>query len=137
MNIKLLFATTIALLLPITVFPKGAIAGQTPPTQVHCYFLQNENLTLKNMCTYQGSSWAGGGQHTLTWEDGIQTILSYGSGSRGGLVCPENQVRVDGDVCGIRYVRSAKNLNRMSDSYAGSNLTCVQLNKKSICWKLN
>ena len=133
MNIKILFATTIAFLLPITVLPKGAIAGFFKDKTVECYFFKGENLVLQDTCKSDGASWAGGGGHSLKWSDGVVTSIRFGDQSRGVSGCRNrSQNWVDGK-CGATYSRSAKTLKRI-DERGENSINCVQLDRKSVCW---
>ena len=133
MNIKILFATTIALLLPITVFPKGAIAGSFNNKTVECYFFNGERLALKDTCKSDGVSWAGGGGHRLKWSDGIVTQIKFGLHGRGTPICPSKTQNSVDDKCGDVYSRSTKTLKRIEER-GGNSITCVQLDRKSVCW---
>jgi hypothetical protein len=138
MNTKNLFTSTIALTLfgsMIVNSQKIAIARPNPPTPVQCYFFKGETLQLENTCTYQGSSWAGGGSHSLTWKDGIVTSISYGLGARGAKTCADGEFLVDDKVCAVRYSRSSKTLKRISNNSDSDRVNCVQMKGKSICWK--
>ena len=134
MNIKILFATTIALLLPITVFPKGAIARTFSNKTVDCYFFKGERLALNDTCKSDGGSWMGGGGHSLKWSDGIVTQIKFGLHGRGTPVCQiREQQSVDGK-CGDVYLRSAKTLKRIDKESEEKSIYCVQLDRKSVCW---
>jgi hypothetical protein len=138
MKTKVLLTTAIALTIfgsTIVNSLKIAIARQTDPTPVQCYFFKGETLQLENTCTYQGSSWAGGGSHTLTWKDGIVTSISYGLGNRGAKTCTDDEFLVDNKVCATRYLRSSKTLKRISNNTDSDRLNCFQMKGKSICWK--
>ena len=133
MNIKILFVTTIVLLLPITVLPKGAIAREFSNKTVECYFFKGEKLAMQDTCKSDGGSWAGGGGHSLKWSDGVVTLIRFGDQSRGVSGCPSrNQNWVDGK-CGVTYLRSAKTLKRI-DERGENSINCVQLDRKSVCW---
>jgi hypothetical protein len=136
MKTQALVVSTIALtLIGGAIAPKTVIARPTPPTPVPCYYFQGETLELKNTCTYKGSSWAGGGSHTLTWEDGIVTSISYGLGARGAKTCAEGEFLVDDNVCAVNYSRSSKTLKSISNDSTSDRLHCLQMKGKSICWK--
>ena len=135
MNTRTLFASTIVLLLPITVFPKGAIARTFSNKTIECYFFKGEKLAMQDTCKSDGGSWAGGGGHSLKWSDGVVTNIKFGLQGRGTPTCPgEEQMSVD-DKCGKVYSRSAKTLKR-GNRDGNDNITCVQLDRKSICWGL-
>jgi hypothetical protein len=139
MKAQLLASSTIALTLfgsMIVNSQKIAIAGQTQPIPVRCYFFKGETLQLENTCTYQGSSWAGGGSHSLTWKDGIVTSISYGLGARGAKTCADGEFLVDDKVCAASYSRSSKTLKRISNNSDSDRVNCLQMKGKSICWKL-
>ena len=138
MKIRTIFVSTITLTLigsAIVSFPKSAIARPTPPTPVQCFYFQGNTVQIENTCTYQGSSWAGGGSHTLTWEDGLVTSISYGLGARGKKTCADGVFLVDDDVCGLSYSRSSTTLKRISNNSNSDRLQCLQMKGKSICWK--
>jgi hypothetical protein len=115
-----------------------AQAGRVEPKPVHCWFLQGETITLNQTCTYESSSWAGGGIRSLTWEDGVKTTIAWGEQGRGGKRCDE--VSVDG-VCGTYQARDPKNLNHLSEPQVKQRqkngrifVNCAQVKGKSICW---
>jgi hypothetical protein len=133
MKTQFLFLSTIALtLLGSVILPQTALAGRIHPTPVRCYFFQKEVLDIQNICTYESWSWAGGGG-AITWEDGVTTKYQYGLQGRGTQVCLDGEIAVDG-VCGKTYQRSLNTLKRISDS-GKSEIICIQLDNKSVCWK--
>ncbi len=137
MKTQALITSTIALTLigsAIVSFPKASIAGQFKDRSVHCYFVKGEVIQLNETCTSDGVSWGGGGGHSLKWNDGVVTLIKFGRHGRGERVCPsEDQMSVD-DVCGKSYYRSAKTFRR-TDSTNGDLISCVQLERNSVCWK--
>ena len=133
MNIKILFVTTIVLLLPITVLPKGAIAREFSNKTVGCYFFKGEKLALQETCKSDGASWMGGGGHSLKWSDGIVTQIKFGLHGRGTPICPSKTQNSVDDTCGEIYSRSMKTLKRVDEGSKNS-ITCVQLDRKSVCW---
>jgi hypothetical protein len=136
MKAQLLASSTIALTLfgSTIVNPKNiAIAGRIEPKPVQCYFFKGETLALQNTCTYEGWSWTGGGGTSLTWEDGVVSQIQFGLQGRGTKVCSDGERAIDGK-CGKLYDRSPITLKRISNG-TESAISCVQLAKKSICWK--
>lgn len=134
------FILTLLLLSPIA-FPQPAQAGRVEPQPVACWFFRGETLELKNTCTYESTSWAGGGGRSLTWEDGIKTSMGFGLVGRGTPACKDsNETAVD-NVCGKGYARDAKTLKRMSEGQRiklvnqdKKFILCIEVRNKSICW---
>jgi hypothetical protein len=116
---------------------ESAIAGQVKPRPVSCYLFQGEKLVIRNICTFESTSWAGGGGSILTWKDGIKTRHAWGLQGRGERVCPEGEESID-QVCGKSYERNSKTLKSLSinahTQSTQNNLHCVQLKQKSVCW---
>jgi hypothetical protein len=116
---------------------ESATAGQVKPRPVSCYFFQGEKLVIKNICTFESTSSAGGGGSTLTWKDGIKTQHAWGLQGRGERVCPEGEESID-QVCGKRYERDSKTLKPLlTNTHIQLNqktIHCVQLKQKSVCW---
>jgi hypothetical protein len=134
MKTKTLFAGAIVLsFLGGAIVPQLAIAGRVEPTPVRCYFFKGEALAMQNTCTYESWSWAGGGGNSLTWEDGVVSSIQFGLQGRGERVCPDGEMAVD-RVCGKVYARSLNTLKRISNNREPA-MTCIQLDKKSVCWK--
>ena len=127
----------LSFILPIAL-PQSAQAGRIEPEPVTCWFFRGEALELKNTCTYESTTWAGGGGQSLNWEDGVKTSMAFGLVGRGTPACKNsNETSVD-DVCGKRYGRHPQTLKRLSDREADrvsrNNISCVEVKKKSICW---
>jgi len=126
---------------PIALFTSPAQAGRIEPHPVTCWFFQGENLEIKNTCTEEGWSWAGGGGTNLTWEDGVKTKIQWGLQGRGGRICPENETAIDG-VCGQNYIRDPQTMQPVSQA-EGEHLLrldrrviyCYQVKQNSLCWK--
>jgi hypothetical protein len=134
MNIQLLSASLIALTLIIPTVAQQAIAGSFKDRSYRCYFFKGETLTIKDICKSDGGSWAGGGGQSLKWSDGTITSIQFGLQGRGTPACPStDQISVDG-TCGEPYYRSTKTLKRLNKP-TGNVMECVQLDKKSVCWK--
>lgn len=129
-----IFGIIIAIVGVIATLPVNA--GRVEPRFVSCYFFRGENISLRNKCIFESTSWMGGGNRSLRWEDGVTTKMSWGLVGRGTKVCEGNEVQVDG-VCGKLYYRSGISLNRISNSNFDEikDIYCVQLKQKSICWK--
>ena len=131
---------TLLLLSPI-LLPQPAQAGRIEPEPVTCWFFRGETLQIKNICTYESTSWAGGGVQSLTWEDGVKTSMAFGLVGRGTPACKNsNETSVD-EVCGKGYARDAKTLKRISEvqrtkliSQSRGFVRCVEVKNKSICW---
>jgi hypothetical protein len=130
----LLFTSSIVLIMPIE---QSTIAGQVKPRLATCYFFQGEKLAIKESCTFESYSWAGGGGSTLTWKDGIKTQHAWGLQGRGERVCPEGEESID-RVCGKSYARQPKTLKTLSaiesTQLKSRPIHCVQLKQKSVCW---
>jgi len=116
------------------IAPRIAQARSFENTTVSCYFFKGETLALKETCKSNGSSWAGGGGHSLKWSDGVVTEIKFGLQGRGTPICADKeQTSVDGQ-CGNTYYRSAKTLKRVNPTGQGETIYCVQLVNKSVCW---
>jgi hypothetical protein len=135
MKTQTLITSTIALILfGSTITPQIAQARTFENATVPCYFFKGETLDLKEICQASGSSWMGGGSHSLKWSDGIVTKIKFGLHGRGTPVCPDKeQVSVDGK-CGSTYSRSVKTLKRVDSKGKDETIYCVQLKGKSVCW---
>jgi hypothetical protein len=134
MNIQLLSASLIALTLIIPTVAQQAIASSFKDRSYRCYFFKGETLTIEDICKSDGGSWAGGGGQSLKWSDGIITSIQFGLQGRGTPACPStDQISVDG-TCEELYYRSTKTLKRLNKP-TGNVMECVQLDKKSVCWK--
>jgi hypothetical protein len=114
-------------------------AGASHSTR--CYFFEEEQLSIDNICRVEGSSWTGGGYSVFTWEDGVSTLRTFGHQGRGNKTCRDFEDGID-KVCGKSYSRYPTTFKRMSEKEAnqfrkeGKNVVaCVQLKKKSICWQ--
>lgn len=130
------------LILSPIALPQVAQAGRVEPESVNCWFYKGNTIELKNTCTYESTSWTGGWNAKLTWEDTVQSTITYGKQGRGDYsACSSNdQYAIDG-TCGPVYYRDPRTLKRLSSkerkkfSYNQSIVTCIQLNQKSVCWK--
>jgi hypothetical protein len=106
---KITVTASIALICAIPVIAQPASAASFKDKPVHCYFFQGEKLAIDNTCKSSGGSWAGGGGHSLKWNDGVTTQITFGLQGRGTPACPNsNQMAVD-NVCGKTYYRIGKN----------------------------
>ena len=131
----------ILLLLSPIALPQPAQAGRVEPEPVPCFFFRGETLEIRNTCTYESTSWMGGGVPSLTWEDGVKTSMAYGLIGRGTPACKNtSETAVDG-VCGKDYFRDARTLKRISDKQRikllnqdEKYIVCVEVKNKSICW---
>ena len=131
---------TLLLLSPIAL-PQSAQAGRVEPPPAACSFFRGETLDLKNTCTYESASWAGGDGRGLTWEDGVTTSMGFGLVGRGTPACKNtSETAVDG-VCGKGYARDVRTLKRISEkqrikllSQDKKSIHCVEVKNKSICW---
>ena len=124
---------------PIALFTSPAQAGRIEPHPVTCWFFRGEKLEIKNTCTEEGWSWAGGGGTNLTWEDGVKTKIQWGLQGRGDRLCPENETEIDG-ICGKNYSRDPKTIQPVSEQegerlrLAGTAINCIQVKQSSVCW---
>jgi hypothetical protein len=125
----------------LTLITQGmAIASETAFPAVKCYIFQGEELAIENTCITEGDNWPGGGFMTLTWENGATTLRSFGTQPQGSEPCPQPQSNIDG-FCGKPYTRHPTTLQKLSEKEATQlqtkeqGLQCIQLPKKSICWK--
>jgi hypothetical protein len=85
------------LILPLTacftLIAQSAIAQPLEFPTVKCYFFEGEKLSIENTCGHKVSRWTGGGVVTLTWEDGIKTVRSFGSGDAAKKPAPSTVKR--------------------------------------------
>jgi hypothetical protein len=133
------------LILPLTacftLIAQGAIAQPLEFPTVKCYFFEGEKLSIENTCTQKVARWTGGGVVTLTWEDGVKTVRSFGVRGRGEKACPNDGEENIDEVCGKTYDRHPQTFKRLSGKAAeqvqqsGKGIRCVQLKNKSVCWK--
>jgi len=131
---------TLLCFVPIAFFTSPAQAGKIKPHPVTCWFFRGENLEIKNTCTEEGWSWAGGGFTNLVWEDGVKNKIQWGLQGRGSRDCPENETAID-SVCGKNYARDPKTMQSVSKQegdrlrLAGGAINCVQVKQNSVCWR--
>jgi hypothetical protein len=124
----------------LTLFiQSGAIASDTAFPAVKCYVFQGEQLSIENTCITEGETGPDGGFMTLTWENGATTLRSFGT-PQGTEICPNLEDNIDG-FCGKSYLRHPTTFQQLSGKEAdqlqekGNAVQCVQIQKKSICWK--
>lgn len=126
-------------ILVMGVFVSPVHAGRIEPIPVFCWLFRENKVELKQTCSYESISWAGGGTNSLRWEDGVQTKMDYGLQGRGERPCPDTSI--DG-VCAVRYFRHPTSLQRISAEEEAKNrlvnrqssVICLQVRDKSICW---
>jgi hypothetical protein len=125
----------------LTLFiQSGAIASDTAFPAVKCYIFQGEQLSIENTCITEGETGPDGGFMTLTWENGATTLRSFGKQPQGRETCPNLEDNIDG-FCGRPYLRHLTTfqpvLGKAADQLQkeGNAIQCIQLQKKSICWK--
>jgi hypothetical protein len=116
-----------------------AIASEMEPP-MKCYIFQGEQLAIENTCITAGETRPDGGFMTLTWENGSTTLRSFGKQPQGSETCPKLEDNIDG-FCGKTYLRHSTTFQQVSGKEAnqlqkeGNAIQCIQLQKKSICWK--
>jgi hypothetical protein len=131
-------------LLPFTVCltlitQSVAIASETAFPAVKCYIFQGEQLAIENTCITAGETSPDGGFMTLTWENGTTTLRSFGT-HQSTETCPNLEDNING-FCGKPYLRHPTTFQQISGKIADQlqkerkTIQCVQLQKKSICWK--
>lgn len=120
------------------LFANSAQAGKVEPKPVSCWFFRGEKLELRQTCIYESISWAGGWRATLTWNDGVKTIIASGVQGRGDKACEGTKVD---NVCGISYLRHPSTLKRLSEAEIDrmrmnnrKMVACVQLVGNSVCY---
>lgn len=131
---------SIVLIALLAFFPQPVQAGRIEPEPVTCWFFRGETLKLKNTCTYESTSWAGGGVRSLIWEDGVRTSMVFGLVTQGPVCKDPKETSVD-KVCGKGYARNARTLKRISEAERmklvnrdKQFIRCVGVKNKSICW---
>jgi hypothetical protein len=133
---KTRFVLISAFLSMIAISP--AHAGRVEPTSVPCLYFRGEKLELQQNCVYESTSWTGGGNASLRWQDGVTTKMTWGLQGRGDRPCPDWSL--DG-ICASFYYRSQENLRRfptvlMRHQFVHRFFRCVQARQNSVCWKL-
>jgi hypothetical protein len=129
------FATCLTLFIQ-----SGAIASETAFPAIKCYIFQGEQLAIENTCITESETRPDGGFMTLTWENGATTLRSFGKQPQGSETCPNLEDNIDG-FCGKPYLRHSTTFQQVSRKEADQlqkeekAIQCIQLQKRSICWK--
>jgi hypothetical protein len=125
----------------LTAFIQSVALATGPMKSVSapCYFFKGEKLALKNVCTREGASWAGGYMMFFEWEDSVVTTVMKGlDPGKKGAVCPnQEQLKFD-NVCGDLYYRHSKTLKRATPKEIQTEkelIHCIQLKRNSVCWQ--